>query len=149
MFDDVKGPIKSFVDASAFPEFAKQLGFVGECWEPTKNGHIARACVAKYPDEERHDMFIRREPFEADMLTLPGDGDEDVEREDVKFNQCQSVLSAHETLLHEAGHALGIKGRPHPGIPSSVMNLLSEPDCSPHPLDIMAIYALYQIPVTP
>ena len=24
------------------------------------------------------------------------------------------------------------------------MNQLAEPDCSPHPLDIMAIYALYQ-----
>ena len=26
----------------------------------------------------------------------------------------------------------------------SVVNRLSEPDCSPHPLDIVAIYALYQ-----
>ena len=24
------------------------------------------------------------------------------------------------------------------------LDLASEPDCSPHPLDIMAIYALYQ-----
>ena len=37
----------------------------------------------------------------------------------------------------------------HPRTPGSVLNYdvttnVNEPDCSPHPLDIMAIYALYQ-----
>ena len=35
----------------------------------------------------------------------------------------------------------------HPAVTDSVMNYdgrKDEPDCSPHPLDIMAIYALYQ-----
>ena len=36
----------------------------------------------------------------------------------------------------------------HPTIPDSVMNYVNftrtEPDCSPHPFDIMIIYALYQ-----
>ena len=73
------------------------------------------------------------------------------------------------TALHEVGHALGTSGaaavdlvqliwdedaqtkRAHPSIPDAVMNydsliseVLDEPDCSPHPFDIMAIYALYQ-----
>ena len=74
------------------------------------------------------------------------------------FNTC--------LMVHEAGHALGLSGftwlefwryqTAHPTIPDSVMNYDSkvsraivpqgfgEPDCSPHPFDIMAIEALYQ-----
>lgn len=77
-------------------------------------------------------------------------------------------------MLHEAGHALRSSGfsrwdlarvvggferleeelykRAHPSIPDAAMNydkeVLStcdkEPDCSPHPFDILAIWALYQ-----
>ena len=39
---------------------------------------------------------------------------------------------------------------PHPTIPDAVMNYdretkANEPDCSPHPFDIMALYGLYQV----
>ena len=79
-------------------------------------------------------------------------------------------------MVHEAGHALGLSSitlrldqiaQPyhiaHPTIPDTVMNYdpyvprdwatwaplpLNEPDCSPHPFDVMAIEALYQT-VTP
>ncbi len=83
-------------------------------------------------------------------------------------------FGAYELAIHEAGHALGSSGfsfdlleslttsrrtiQAHPTIPDSVMNYdnrrgeikyllpgnFNEPDCSPHPFDIMAIYALYQ-----
>ena len=71
--------------------------------------------------------------------------------------------------MHEAGHALGLSGftlfafapnkddeeiyrMAHPIIPDSIMNYdgrvpvftLNEPDCSPHPFDIMALNTLYQ-----
>ena len=54
--------------------------------------------------------------------------------------------------LPEAAAALAadaIYRASHPSTPDSVMNYdgragVNEPDCSPHPLDIMAIYALYQ-----
>ena len=36
----------------------------------------------------------------------------------------------------------------HPLITDTVMNYIGEPDCSPHPFDIMAIHALYQ-PLNP
>ena len=79
---------------------------------------------------------------------------------------------AYATAMHEAGHALGLSNFDytnflttlggqsyevaHPTIPDAVMNYDSEtegpartpgkhePDCSPHPFDLLAIYALYQ-----
>ncbi|MCY3602064.1 MAG: fibronectin type III domain-containing protein, partial [Chloroflexi bacterium] len=101
----------------------------------------------------------------------------------IQFNTCiwprdsradQRAVYAFETVVHEAGHALGLSGASiqktavelalqglrleieldypvsHPTIPSSVVNYNSEvgatkePDCYPHPLDVMAIHALYQ-----
>ena len=63
-------------------------------------------------------------------------------------------------MAHEAGHALGLSGfslprvlrqsyeMAHATIPDSVMKYVNftrtEPDCSPHPFDIMIFYALYQ-----
>ena len=76
-----------------------------------------------------------------------------------------SAYHAYTTALHEAGHALGTSGavlweflasdaqyrRAHPSVPDAVMNYddkirgaSKEPDCSPHPFDIFAIWALYQ-----
>ena len=90
------------------------------------------------------------------------------DNQDVSFNTC---FENHNTIghdndfinywlmVHEAGHALGLsqfsylnpvsQGVAHPNQIDSVMNYdtetgVGEPDCSPHPLDIMAIYALYQ-----
>ena len=79
------------------------------------------------------------------------------------FNACPNMGGnynlPYSTLVHEAGHALGVRAaseiaadsrlQGHPSITDSIMNYSSvtgvvEPDCSPHPLDIMAIYAIYQ-----
>ena len=105
------------------------------------------------------DIQLRSDRFENTNLTLPS----------VSFNTCVTANSRlYADLIHEAGHALGIGGLPdedaeiknHPPLVDSVVNYnensevllnvvggkanLREPDCSPHPLDIMAIYALYQ-----
>ena len=91
---------------------------------------------------------------------------------DAPFNTCASPhLGAYEVLIHEGGHVLGIRDGSiddtvwtdavihHPTIGGSVMSyedinvkkvgaglrsLPFDPDCSPHPFDIMTIYALYQ-----
>ena len=77
-------------------------------------------------------------------------------------------MDNYTLMAHEVGHALGLSGvslprvlrqsyeMAHATIPDSVMNYdwevpswayllaIDEPDCSPHPFDIMIIYALYQ-----
>ena len=105
------------------------------------------------------DIQLRSDRYEDTNLTLPS----------VSFNTCVTAnFMFYADIIHEAGHALGIGGLPeeiayiksHPPLVDSVMNYneesevllnvvdgkanLREPDCSPHPLDIMAIYALYQ-----
>ena len=77
---------------------------------------------------------------------------------------------AYEVAVHEAGHALGLSNidyptfsnlyeAAHPTIPDSLLNYdhevddyypgassrFSEPDCSPHPFDLMALNAVYQV----
>ena len=87
---------------------------------------------------------------------------------DVKFNNCLPASSdpyhylIYQTMVHQAGHTLGLSAftlayqitpygqyvSSHPTIGDSVMNLwnytVTEPDCSPHPFDIMALHALYR-----
>ena len=102
--------------------------------------------------------------------TDPGGG-VTVDRDDVVFNTCQTPHPRlYENLVHEAGHVLGVRDGPavrgweddyvvhHPSIAESVMSyeglelqigvmrsvLPDDFDCEPHPLDVMAIYALYQ-----
>ena len=76
---------------------------------------------------------------------------------------------AYRAAMHEAGHTLGLSNvnfptfsnayeAAHPIIPDTALNeddgvhryhpgvdsTFSEPDCSPHPFDVLAVYALYQ-----
>ena len=96
-----------------------------------------------------------------------------VDRVDIPFKTCDSsVRGACEVLVHEAGHVLGIRDARsvvegwdndivdhRPWIYESVMsyegialrttgvtdsNLPDDPDCSPHPLDVLAVFALYR-----
>lgn len=96
-----------------------------------------------------------------------------VDRDDIPFKTCDaSVLGAYKVLVHEAGHVLGIRDARsvvegwdndivyhRPWIYESVMsnegvalrttvvtdsNLPDDPDFSPHPLDVLAVYALYR-----
>ena len=84
-------------------------------------------------------------------------------------NTDQGIYYLYSTMLHEGGHMLGLSGfdlkklakadyeMSHPTIPDTVMNydyevslntssetIRWEPDCSPHPFDLMALHILYQ-----
>ena len=98
-------------------------------------------------------------------LDIPGNNTI-VDPRDTRFNECQIGTNDvdfrnYRTMVHEAGHALGLSNFEyigfwddltfHPTIPDSVMNynsrvpqITNEPDCSPHPFDVMAVEALYQ-----
>ena len=81
----------------------------------------------------------------------------------------EGIYYLYSTMLHEGGHMLGLSGfdlkklaksdyeMSHPTIPDTVMNyddevslntssetIRWEPDCSPHPFDLMALHILYQ-----
>ena len=141
----------------------------------------ARGCAQRHPRVrtmplQSTDIFINQSNRNIGTVAPPLPGD-------VQFNKCPTSRNgAYQTLVHEAGHALGIRGGVVP-IPAptrlsgrwwnsyvsshpffAVRNLMS-PDpwssdesrmtamswnadselrCSPHPFDILAIYALYQ-----
>ena len=165
MFDDVEpeGAVRYFAVTGAFKEFADKVGYH---WAWDTLGRDWRGTRAFY-DPNTHDMFIRRGAFEGsalppndseywppDPLELPGNDDLKADRNEIRFNSCKDLLApdapdhivhvtAFGTLVHEVGHAFGLR-HPRLEVAGAIMNQLSEPDCSPHPLDIMAIHALYQ-----
>ena len=120
------------------------------------------------------DVTFKYGPFKDSLeRDIPGNNPT-VDATDIQFNAClppptmtanpDDMYKAYRTAVHEAGHALGISApsliysSAHPTIPDSVLNYdwngevlqgtgkanLYEPDCSPHPFDVLAIYALYQ-----
>ena len=90
----------------------------------------------------------------------------------IRFNKCDEFDHwAYELLLHEIAHGLGLSGfeyadlikgivgrdnvyhAAHPAVPDAVMNYdnkvpenddRQEPDCTSHPMGVMAVFALYQ-----
>ena len=163
MIDDTAGIYAGLRNAQVNSEVSASLGFANCIITP-----LVLGCALP-----RHgnitDILLRYALLQNDPLNVPG-GDDQVDLEDVLFNDCAApVPSAYETLLHEAGHVLGIRDGNinndwvmsvihHPTIPGSSMNyegvnlrtpgallrLPGEPDCAPHPFDIMAMFALYQ-----
>ena len=143
MFDDSSA---NAVTVDAFEEISNR---VGPGWCPY-------ACTFfPTPLLNTVDISLRASRFQISDLNVPG-ADDTADAGEISFNSCQNVHFRYATLVHEAGHALGITGgktgveqdRFHPNkkILDSVMSYGQNPSvsCSPTPLDVMAIYALYQ-----
>ena len=169
MVDDTTGVYAEFKEIGIFPEFASELGFAGCAFD----ADTLACAVSRHVDTQTGyitDILLRRVKNKYAPSVMPG-GDNIVERSDVKLNICPTGpgFKTYATLIHESGHVFGIRGgaedpdwipemKGHPTISNTVMNyedrnlkargptykLPIEPDCSPHPLDIMAIYAIYQ-----
>ena len=160
------------VNSAKFPGLAREVG-LSSCIFGNSRG-----CAQRYPGVrsmplQSTDIFINQRKVGTTAPSLPG-GDTTAERGDVPFNKCPTSRHvAYQTLVHEAGHALGIRGqgpkgydRSHPSFAKGpITSLLPDGDpwnsaesritamswnaddelrCSPHPFDILAIYALYQ-----
>ena len=136
------------VTVAAFAEISRQVG----------HGWCKYACTS-HPAAPLNtvDIRFRGSRFQISDPTVPG-ADDRADPGEIKFNSCESVGRRYGTVVHEAGHAFGIRGgitgdelddgqgAHHPHINDSVMSYRgdSSVSCSPNPFDVMAIYALYQ-----
>ena len=167
MLDDVEalglGPEYKSRVVFIFSEFGSDVGYLGG----GPSDSVARDCWIKYPgcatpseivdsdgnptgDGFTTDIFVLRSKANHSRLPLPG-GDTQVNRSDAKLSTCPSgVPSVYGVLVHEAGHALGLRSAEdgsdaHPRLIDSVM---SGGDygakCAPYPADVLAIRALYE-----
>ena len=162
MYDDfADANIVLLKDVGVFHELAGRFGH--KCnWS---NLDVA-ACVdlTPYgPGQYTKDLMIRHGHLSHKAWTdagvappIPG-GDDKFDDDDIRLNH--DCIVAYDTILHELGHVFGISwgrepqndptDRGHALVTDSVMNYnqvlgVNEPDCSPYPLDIMAVYAIYQ-----
>ena len=144
-------------------DFADDLGYWKNCWFKSDGSYdkSAAMCTVAVPGAStvNHDIIVRRSAYVSDMLEVP--------EADARFNKCLNDSdreprddgSAYNHMLHEIGHVIGFGGgsssleayyRSHPAkFIVSVMDYETEPDCAPHFLDIMAVFALYQNRFTP
>ena len=147
MVDDTNLAI-DFITTRVLTEFSKDLGFA-QC-----DGGCANR--SDYNGGSTTDIFLKRNTHDkmadGDLIIQTGN-------EEIVFNTCPNMGGnynyPYSSLVHEAGHAVGIReGRDGTGqeahhsnenIKSAIMSYGKDvPKCSPHPLDIMAIYAIYQ-----
>ena len=137
------------------PLLASVKAFI-EVAEGVGHGWCVYACASSIPTFGKDgskiittDIRFRGSKFTNVTLEVPGP-DRTASKGDVRFNTCGTPH--YDTVVHEFGHALGIGGgkgknkdeRGHPQIYDAAMSYHRVPDCSPHPFDVMAIYALYQ-----
>ena len=127
-----------------FADFSRNIGL-----DPCGFGQ-AKACAVKLAGSDTTDILLPSHLFKQSMTF-------DWDLPPIAFEECTSAApltrSNYATVVHEAGHALGIRGtsttsgtgqpRHHAQISDSVMKRHGS-TCSPTPFDVMAIYSLYQ-----
>ena len=162
MYDDV-GVVLTALRQSVFHQMANDIGHHAGCWyEDVEEGLyakadlLARACTVfnSHPtiaNSYTSDVFVRRSAFRDKPLDIPAEGTGSFCRDGQAGD-----FSAFAVMVHEIGHVLGIgggspgpkessAGHPGAGIQATVMaKSLPEGTCGVHPLDKMAIMALYQ-----
>ena len=161
---DVAGDYQGLIDVGVLPEMSRDIGLATCIFDPDTDG-----CAHPYIIETRNGDLVSRTVdiylSHANLTKqpppdIPG-GDDTTDRDDIRFNKCPDPdkFVAYEILVHEVAHALGIEplkivdtdgefelGHPFDRLSNdSVLSYLGGRRCSPHPFDIMAIYAMYQV----
>lgn len=155
MYDDGVPILSELATVALLPEFASSVGYFW-CW--SDDDALGCAITSKSMDQVNvpgytTDIYLRLAQFEHDSLVHPAHWmDTLAVRGQIAFNRCPSSSStAYGVLIHEVGHALGIRsvypgvsGHPSTSIDSVMARAYTVNSCFPHPLDIMLIEALYR-----
>ena len=170
MYNDLGTPLSIALRVGAFREIADDIGHVEDCWFTQANVYEPASMCSFGGDivirRGAYDRDASNNRSADDPLLVP--------EHSARFNKCLNDAdlednNSYSDVLHEVGHELGVGGgretdtdakkwqsRGHPEVRDSVMNYdfqappinmsmpFEEVDCSPHPFDLMAIYALYQ-----
>ena len=161
MVDPNSATNTKFRDAGAFPEMASDVGLSDCVYEAGVTGcNISYIqCDTQGNILSRTDDIILNQGHHLIGVAPPNS------LETIHFNKCpggpMGPYKPYETLMQEGGHILGIKSigditdpneeyaRGHPFKEDTSISVMTYSDsglrCSPHPFDILAIYALYQI----
>ena len=150
LFDDDSGTTAAEVAAEVnFKQIGRHIGY-SECWDPAFQGDTdvnrALMCAFSEPRSDRlpgmtTDIVIYRYAY-----SKPGNVKSlEITPDNPVLHPCVTELtSAYGGVLHEFGHALGI-GDGDPDLLENMAVMASaQPNCAPYPLDLVAIYALYQ-----
>ncbi|MDE2932230.1 MAG: fibronectin type III domain-containing protein [Chloroflexota bacterium] len=146
--------------AATFPELAREIG-LSLCV-------FGNAFGCAISGGQTRDILLNYDKFTSDALAIPGGAGSDPEppdRGDAPFNKCahhntRNADNAYLTVVHEGGHVVGIggandrdpmdpkesehNGHPNYRLLNSIVNKRDRAGCTPNPLDIMAIFAIYQ-----
>ena len=170
MFNYPTGPSGYLYEQRVFPQISTDLGQEKNCWAPYQEfgqAYVepdARMCTVLFEgmtvDGQRvvtTDIFIRRGAYSSfATLALPAS---DARANKYRNLDADLANSPYKDFIHEIGHALGIgggakkdavggkwdsRGHPQVSVRDTVMGTAPIPKCSPYPLDLMALYALYQ-----
>ena len=147
--------IHSQFTACAIPYSSRRFGFLDMVHRST-DIHIMRTRVQPPPGET-----LTSAHFPGSDTLWHADDVKFNYCKDSKFNQQEEPANTYEVLMHEVGHVLGLydgelspdatqleQSQHHPSglIHQALMkhDTVEGQSCSPHPLDIMALYAIYQ-----
>ena len=129
----------------AFSKFGGKIG-LGGC-----SGGCAQA--SKVGSTTSTDIYLRESYHVTDGQGILRSVIQTGAPKQIHFNKCPgtSVLyhKPYSSIVHEAGHAIGLGHPDEDQVKAAIMSYYTElPQCAPHPLDVMSIYALYQSKVT-
>ena len=150
LFDDQPDTPSAKVAAEvSFKQIGRLIGY-SECWDPAQRGVSGenRALMCAVTDSRADgkpgkttDIVIYRYAYSEP----PNVKSLEVAPANPVLHPCVTeLISAYGGVLHEFGHALGIGDGHEVRLKDMAVMASAQPNCAPYPLDLVAIYALYQ-----